>query len=91
MEHHIRLVITHVSELEHADAMILLTEKAQSYRKQELKLIGDQVEMHLKLDTQMLQSLSDLAQAKSDLLAARVNRLLLLLQLEPLAGLTNHE
>jgi outer membrane protein TolC len=84
-------IITRVSELDHADAMILLAEKAQNYRKQEMKLVGDQVELHLKLDTRMLQSRSDLAHAKSDLLAARVNRLLILLQLDHLSGLSRHE
>ncbi len=84
-------IVTRVSELEHADAMILLAEKAQGYRQQELKLVRDQVEMHLKLDTRTLQSHSDLAHAKSDLLAARVNHLLILLQLEQLAGINNHE
>ena len=81
-------IVTQVSELEHADAMILLAEKALAYRKQELKLVQDQVEMHLKLQTRMLQSRSDLAHARSNLLAARVNRLLILLHLEQLAGLT---
>ncbi len=84
-------IVTQVSELEHADAMILLAEKAQNYRQQELKLVRDQVKMHLKLDTRTLQSHSDLARAKSDLLAARVNRLLILLRLEQLAGINNHE
>jgi outer membrane protein TolC len=84
-------IVTQLSELEHADSMILLTEKAQKYRQQELKLVQDQVELHLQLDTRTLQSRADLAHAQSDLLAARVHRLLILLQLEQLTGVSTNE
>lgn len=74
------------NRLKYAEKLLVLTSKTVEFRKDAFQLASELNEAGLRLNTKKIEARADLAKAKADLLAARLNYRLTISKLNKLSG-----